>query len=227
MNDILVYVGIGLILIAVVVAFQYLNIKFTKQLASYLYRELDGDKYLEALESLKAKIFIRRKRREMLKLDAYALQEDGGALEQQFDMLETMKLSYGQKISLYEKEVQYYANSHMNEKALAAYDSLMELGSQIENENMTKILDEATITIEVYVRRNGDMAEKLVELAKQSTAPVIKGLYFYKASKCYYYKDDKDNVIKYLRKAQNNLSSKTWRDHIDACLSDFTELEKK
>jgi len=227
MNDFLVYVGIGLMLIAIVLGYQYSSIKFSKLLSSYLYKELDGDKYLEALNSSKAKLFVRKNRREMLKVDAYAIQNDSEKLEKQFKNLESMKISYGQKISLYEKEVQYYANSKQNDKAMIAYNELMMLGSQINNENMTRVLNEATITIEVYVNRNGDFAEKLVELGKNSNTPIIKGIYFYKASKCFYYKNDKDNVIKYLKKAQNNLTSKVWRDHIDSCFSDFKKLDEK
>lgn len=227
MNDVLVYIGIGLMLIAVVIAYQYASIKFSKQLSSFLYKDLDSEKYLESLDSSKAKLFVRKNRREMLKVDGYALKEDSVNLEKQFKKLESMKISYGQKISLYEKEVQYYANSKQNDNAMKAYNELMILGSQINNENMNKVLNEATIAIEVYVNRNGDFAEKLVELAKNSSTPIIKGLYFYKASKCYYYKDDKANVIKYLKKAQNNLTSKLWREHIDACINDFKQLDEK
>jgi hypothetical protein len=227
MNDIIVFIGIGIMLIAVVVAYQYASIKFSKQLSSFLYKEFDANKYLEILDSSKAKLFVRKNRREMLKLDGYAVKQDSVNLEKQLIKLESMKISYGQKISLYEKEVQYYANSKQNDKALKAYDELMILGNQINSNDMSRVLNEATITIEVYVKRNGELAEKLVELAKNNKTPIIKGLYFYKASKCFYYNDDKINVIKYLKKAQNNLTSKIWRDHIDACLKDFKQLDEK
>jgi len=226
MNDFLVYLGIGIMLIAILFAYQYYNVRFTKQLSIILYKDKKVKDFLEQLESIKGKLFVRKKQREILKLDAYAIANDRQALLKQFEYLETLKLSYGKKISLYEKEVLYYANNKENEKAETAYNKLIELGSQIENDRMDKILAEARITMEVYVYRNGSFASKLVDLAKVSDNKMAKGLNYYRASRCYYYLNDKENVLKYLKKAENNLTSKEWRHHIDLCKNDFSQLEK-
>lgn len=227
MQELYFYLGVGLMLVAIVVFYQLANLRFVKKLSHDLYVLVDPDSYLAAIDSFKGKIFLRKSRRELLKVDAYAMKKDHAALINQFKILANCKLSYGKLISLYEKEVQFYATNNYPDEALASYEKLINEANKIQSDQLDKVVEEATINIEVYVKRNGKYATRLVDLAKNTEHQLIKGVYLYKAAKCYYYLADEDNTVKYLKKAYNNLTSDVWRKHIESCLEDFKNLDKR
>ena len=96
----------------------------------------------------------------------------------------------------------------------------------IKDANMDVISEEANTLIEVYCNRNASYAEIMVEKAKKQTNKFTKGIFYYRAAKCYYYGNDEKNVQKYLEHAVQNVTGE-WRKHVEACMEDHSKLDLK
>ena len=227
MNEIIFYCLIGVLLLLMILVVQVNNKRLLKDLSKILYVDLDADKYIKTLDSLKAKFLLSKKSRLFASIDGYALKDDATKIEEVFNTLEKKRLSYGNKIGLYQKEVQFYTQAKMFDKAIKANETLQELGSKINDVTMTSILEEAQTLIEIYVNRNGDYAKIMVAKGDAATQAMVKGFYYYRAAKCYYFKADKVNTIKYLKECQLKCPKTYLGDHAAECLKDQTKIEEK
>lgn len=225
--DFWIYILIGLVLIVIIIMQQLSVKKYLKDLSSLLYEKQDGKAYLDKLNSFQGKLSMSGNKRLFMAIDGYALMDDTASIEKAFKELETKKLSYGSQIGLYQKEVQYYVQARKFDEAIKANNSLQELGALINDQKMTTILDEANVLVEIYCNRNGSLAKEMVKKAESANTKLLKGIYYYRASKCYYYLNDKANTTKYLKEAQLKLSGTSWGKHVDMCLEDISEIEEK
>ena len=68
--------------------------------------------------------------------------------------------------------------------------------------------------------------ERLMNAIKKQTNKFTKGIFYYRAAKCYYYGNDEKNVQKYLEHAVQNVTGE-WRKHVEACMEDHSKLDLK
>lgn len=224
MKEIITYILLGVFLLILILILQVNSKKYYQDLADLLYNKKDPHSFLKKLDSRAGKFFIDKKKRLFTSIDAYIMMNDKKKVKDIFTQLENMKLSYGSKIGLYQKEVQYYVQIKENDKALKANSLLQEQGSKINDKNMKKILDEANELIEIYVNKNPNYDKVMLEKYDNESNQMLKGIYAYRLAKCYFYKNDKKNVEKYLKDCRNKCKGSYWAKLADECLKDFNKL---
>ena len=227
MREILVYILVGVLLLIIMLILQVNNRRLLQDLSKTLYQEQDADKFLQMLNSTKAKILLKKKTRLFTSIDGYALQDDGEKIEEVFTALENKRISYGNKIGLYQKEVQYFTQAKKFDKAIKANDTLQSLGGKINDKSMTAILEESQTLIEIYVNKNGNYAKIMSTKGDEAKQSMLKGLYYYRAAKCYNFKEDKNNTIKYLKECELKCPKTYLGIHAGKCLTDFSKIDEK
>lgn len=221
-----IYVSIAVIFFLIFILFSQLKKKYIKDMSKTLYAEQNVDVYLQRLDNIEGKIFLNKKVRLFRKIDAYAMKDDVDAIVNTFKELETLKLSFGQEVSLYEKEVSFYTNKKMYEQAKVANNKIQELAKKVEIEDLQKIADDCNALIEIYINKNGSLATEMAKHGDDATIDAVKGTYYFKAAKCYYYRKDNKMTDKYLNKALDNLRKTSWGPIISECIQDHRKLEE-
>ena len=220
-----IYVAIAVIFFLIFILFSQLKKKFIKDMSKMLYADQNVDTYLQRLDNIEGKIFLNKKVRLFRKIDAYAMKNDNDGVVNTFKELETLKLSFGQEVSLYEKEVSFYVNKNMHEQAKVANEKVQELSKKVEIEDLQKIANNCNALIEIYVNKNGSLATQMAKAGDEANIDTVKGTYYYRAAKCYYYRNDSKMIDKYLNKAYDNLRKTSWGSIISDCISDHSKLE--
>lgn len=220
-----IYVSITVICVLVFVSFSVFKKNYIKDMSKTLYADTNPDLYLKRIDNIEGKIFLNKKVRLFRKIDAYAMKNDKNNVINTFKELESLKLSFGQKVSLYEKEVDYYINQKMYDEAKQANNIIQDLSKQVEIEDLNKIAINCDALVEIYANHNGTLANEMVKYGDESNIPTVKGTYYYRAAKCYYYRGDNKLVDKYLEKALDLLRNTSWGPIITNCLKDHKNLE--
>ncbi len=208
------------------VLFSQLKKKYIKDMSKTLYADQNVDRYLERLDNIEGKIFLNKKVRLFRKIDAYAMKNDNQNVVNTFKELEKLKLSFGQEVSLYEKEVNFYTNKKMFDDAKTANEKVQELANKVEIEDLQKIADDCNALIEIYVNKNGSLATQMAKHGDDATIDTVKGTYYFKAAKCYYYRKDNKMTDKYLNKALDHLRKTSWGPIISECIQDHNKLDE-
>lgn len=224
MQSWLLYIIIAVLIILVFVLFSLFKKNYIKDMSKTLYVNTNPDLYLKRLDNIEGKIFLNKKVRLFRKIDAFAMKEDKKSVINTFKELESLKLSFGQKVSLYEKEVDYYVNQKMFDEAKIANNNIQDLAKQVEIEDLNKIAISCNALIEIYVNHNGSLANEMVKYGDEATINTIKGTYYFRAAKCYYYRKDNKLTDKYLLKAQKYLENTPTVNIINRCINDHSQL---
>lgn len=195
-------IAVTIILLGTLLA--YLKKSFSKKTLSYLYEQNDPIKYIESLLSFKAKFLVSNNQRLMLLINGYTQTKEYEKIYEIFKDLRNSKLSYGKKISLYQKEIFIYLKSHKNDLAIKSYNDLNEQANLLqENTEIRKLVEDANIMVNVYARKNLDYINELKEIIQNSKEKALKGLCNYRIAYIYYYNDDPNNADKYLKESNN------------------------
>lgn len=221
----MIYVAVAVVMMLIFVIFSLLKKKYIKDMSKVLYVDNDVDTYLNRLDNIEGKIFLNKKVRLFRKIDGFAIKNDVQGVVDTFKQLESLKLSFGQEVSLYEKEVDFYINNKMYEQAKVSNDKVQELSSRVEIPDLQKIADNCNALIDIYVNKNGKLANEMVKMGDEATIETVKGTYYFRAAKCFYYKKDNKMVEKYLNKALKNLNKTSWGPIIAECIEDHKQLE--
>lgn len=221
----MIYVAVAVVMMLIFVVFSLLKKKYIKDMSKVLYVDNDVDTYLNRLDNIEGKIFLNKKVRLFRKIDGFAIKNDVQGVVDTFKQLESLKLSFGQEVSLYEKEVDFYINNKMYEQAKVSNDKVQELSSRVEIPDLQKIADNCNALIDIYVNKNGKLANEMVKMGDEATIETVKGTYYFRAAKCFYYKKDNKMVDKYLNKALKNLNKTSWGPIIAECIEDHSQLE--
>lgn len=221
----MIYVAVAVVMMLIFVVFSLLKKKYIKDMSKVLYVDNDVDTYLNRLDNIEGKIFLNKKVRLFRKIDGFAIKNDVQGVVDTFKQLESLKLSFGQEVSLYEKEVDFYINNKMYEQAKVSNDKVQELSSKVEIPDLQKIADNCNALIDIYVNKNGKLANEMVKMGDEATIETVKGTYYFRAAKCFYYKKDNKMVEKYLNKALKNLNKTSWGPIIAECIEDHKQLE--
>lgn len=219
-----IYLVITIIIALLFFIFYRLKSKYIQKLSTILYSDNNPDLFLEQIDSFAAKIYFNSKVRLQRKLDAYVMKDDTNGVLDTFKELESKKLSFGQQVSLYEKEVDFYVSHKMFEQAVVANNKVQELNSQVEIPDLQKIADACNYLIKVYVDRDPSVVNDLIEFAENASVDSVKGIHYFRIAKCYYYKKDTKMVDKYLDKAYNILHKTPWGPFLEGCKKDHKKV---
>lgn len=98
-----IYGGMALLMVVLSVIHSKLRKSFLARLSHSLYVEMDGNAYLNTLNSLQAKLFMRQKTRLFMSVDGYLLNNDLAKAIEVLQKLEKKSLSYAKTLGLYKK----------------------------------------------------------------------------------------------------------------------------
>ena len=112
----------------------------------------------------------------------------------------------------------------MFDEAKIANNIIQDLAKQVEIEDLNKIAINCNALIEIYVNHNGSLANEMVKYGDEATINTIKGTYYFRAAKCYYYRKDNKLTDKYLLKAQKYLENTPTVNIINRCINDHSQL---
>lgn len=225
MSNWMIYVSITVVCILFFVSFSIFKKKYIKEMSKTLYADNNPDLYLKRLDNIEGKIFVNKKMRLFRKIDAYAMKNDKDNILNIFKELESLKLSFGQKVNLYEKEVEYYINQKIYDKAIEANKNLQDLAKQLDVEDLQKIAINCNALVETYANKNGSLANEMVKYAEKANIVTVKGTYYFRAARCYYYRNEPKLVDKYLEKAYDNLAKTSLASTILACKNNHEKIE--
>jgi len=219
-----IYLVITIIIALIFIIFYRIKKSYLQKISKLLYKDNNPDAFLQEIDSFASKLFFNKKVRLQRKLDAYVMKHDLDSAMEILKQLEGLRLSFGQKVSLYEKEVNFYIENKMYEQAVEANNKIQELNKQVEIKDLQKIADECNFLIKVYVDKDPTVVNELIEFAENSGNDAVKGLFYFRAAKLYYYKQDNKMVEKYLEKAYNLLHKSAWGPYIDECIKNHKKV---
>lgn len=220
-----IYLVISIIFILIFILFSNFKKNYIKKMSTILYQENNADEFIHKINSFEGKVLISNKIRLFRLIDAYALKQDKEKVIETFKTLEKMKLSFGQEVTLYEKEVVFYVENNMYDVAKIANDKIQELNKKVEIPDLNKIAVNCESLIKIYVNKDGSLANEMVKAGDESKIGIVKGTYYFRAAKCFYYKKDNKMVEKYLEKAFNYLHQTSLNHMVSECIKDHTKLD--
>ncbi len=168
--------------------------RYVMKTTALLYQQGDAKAYLEAIDSFPGKLFLAKRMRQLMKIDAYFMLKDEKQLEELMVKLDNIRLPEMDRILICQKETSFYVEQHKLEKAEKAYEKLKLATTNLKEKNKERgraILKECEYMIEIGLKQNGSYANQMLKIAKESKNEVVQGVYYYRAAKCYYY-DEKE-----------------------------------
>lgn len=222
-----VYLVITIIIALAFIIFYRIKKSYLQKISKLLYKDNKPDEFLKEIDSFSSKLFFNKKVRLQRKLDAYVMKHDIDSAIEILKELEGLRLSFGQKVSLYEKEVNFYVQNKMYKQAEEANNNIQELNKKVEIPDLQKIADECNFLIKVYVDKDSSIVNDLIDFAEKSGNESVKGLFYFRAAKLYYYKQDNKMVDKYLDKSYNLLHKTAFGPYLEECKKDHKKVLDK
>lgn len=220
-----IYLVIAIIFALIFILFSKLKKNFIIKMSKILYADNNPDMFIKELGSFKGKLFINKKTRLFRLIDAYALKQDSDSVVKIFKELESKKLSFGQKVSLFEKVVNYYVQIQKYDEATIANDKIQELSKQVEIQDLQNIAKDCQALIDIYINKDGSLATIMADNGDKANIDSVKGTYYFRAAKCYYYRNDNRMIEKYLEKANKYLINTSMKSTIEECIKDHNKLD--
>ncbi|MFV0379653.1 MAG: hypothetical protein ACK5KQ_02360 [Anaerorhabdus sp.] len=200
---------------------------FVRKITYNLSVDKDISEYLSEINGLKGKILFSKDLRLILELDGYLVTKDIENCMRVYDKLKEMKFNFENKFKIESRIFMVYilARDELN-ASLKLLELKNMVSSQKNNAVFVSHIDEFECQLEIFLKRNGDFANVMIEKAKSSEG-VKSGVYYYRAAICYFYKNDKENTDKNLVRAKELLIGTDLEKSIDKLIkADRQEFEK-
>ena len=199
---------------------------FSKNTLMYLYEKNDPQSYISNLNSFKAKFLVSNKQRLMLLIDGYIATKEYDKVYDIFKELRKSKLSFGKKITLYQKEITIYIQRRKFKEAISSYNDLEQEASLLQNNTeINRLLKDAEIMVNVYASKNLEYVDTLNSIITNSNDNTNRGLCNYRIAYLYYFKNDTKNCNKHLQSALIDLKGSFLEDIIKKVIKNNDLLE--
>lgn len=176
------------------------------KLTGLLYQDNNPDGFLAELNSVMSKLFFPKKMHAMMKIDAYLMKGDIEKTKELFNDINSYKIRPGDEFYVRQKEVAFYIELNDEEKATQAYQRMRELYDSFKNKSSYEaVMKETEYTYEINLKHSGKYLNEMLDLAKSSGTDFTSGIYYYRAAKCYYFKNETRLCKETLLKAQEKL----------------------
>lgn len=186
----------------------------TAYLSILLYQRGDADGYLKELESPSARFFFSKKLRTLMAIDANLMKNNDAETERLFQEADAMKLGAGDRFTVLQKELTYYAGGKANEKADKAYAQMKEIYdkdlSRKQKETHKEALQEAEYIHAIYVASDGKYASDLMQRARSLKDDIPAGISYIMAAQSYWLRGDKKQCQLGVEKAEPKLRNTSW-----------------
>lgn len=199
------------------------------KLTKLLYQDNNAEGFLKEVDSWMTKLFFPKKMQAMMKIDAYLMMGDTEKSKQLFEQLDGFKIRPGDEFFVRQKELAFYVDLEDEEKAKHAYDRMRAIFDSMKNNARYEAqMKESEYIYEINMKKNAHYLEEMLEHAKNAKTDFSKGIYLYRAAKCYYYKKDMRLCKDTLKRAQTYLKGSFYEEYIiDILEKDITLIEKK
>lgn len=219
-----------IVMFTCILAVQLILIKigrnFMNKLSTALFINNDINEYCSLLNSFKGRIFFNNDSRKLMEIDANIYVGNDDNAEELFKELNNKKIKKFTRLMLYKKELDYYVDRKKYDLATTSYNDLISLASNIKHNNMESIIEESECVYQIYVLKNHEYLDKMLKKAEESEGH-YKGIYLYRASKCYYYNHEDLKARETLVLALDYLKDTEWESHVDKCITDLSLLDEK
>lgn len=218
--------GVGVISYLVYfVLFRSLIMKLTK----LLYQDNNPEGFLKQLNSGMAKLFFPKKLQAMMKIDAYLMMGDKEKSRQLFDELDGYKIRPGDEFFVRQKELAFYVDLRNEKKSTYAYERLCKIFNSFKDKTRYEPhMKESEFIYEINIKKNTHYLEVMLDHAKNAQTDFSKGVYLYRAAKCYYFKNDLRLCKDTLKRAQTCLKGSFYEEFIQEVLDkDISLIEQK
>lgn len=227
MNRIVRCLLISILITTIMSLVQRLRQDFLKKLSLILYEEQNPDYYLKELNSFAGKLFMSKRDRMLLSVDALMLKKEYSAVTEIFKALDSLKLSELHQLALCQKKIAYYLETLNNDKAIESYNQLKELCQEARQPAIKLLLDESDILIHVYAKKDGYYAQSLETKARAVNDSITKGICLYRAGVSYYNLNEIDKCKSLLEEAAFYLKGTMYEKAIQQVLNGDLDLIHK
>lgn len=221
--------------VMVILAFILLQllVNVRRQTEEELRRLYDSDVklYLERLEHNKRLKYVFRKPIMLLyKLDGYMKTGDDEKVRSAITELDGIKLEPRDKVEYLQKRMSFFVSTGEADEARISFDRLSEYLHSVQADKVERysaLLAEGQEIIAVYLDKDISYMQQLIEKAKNTEHPVLRGVMYYRLAKLAHYKGDAAERQEYLKLASDLLSDTDYREIIDKALTAPEILETK
>lgn len=186
------------------------------------------DLYLEVLQKNRLfPLIFTKETRYMYLLDGYLAKCDDDKTLATIKKLDKMSLQPKQKVDFYQKRLSYFVQIHNDQEAVNSCDKLKEFLTKAKASNVAKyreIILEAEAIIKIYVEKDVNFIDALIQKATKTQNNVTRGITQYRVARLAYIKQDKELVDKYLSRAKVNVKGTAYEEIVDKAISDKTTL---
>lgn len=192
--------------------------KTNSQLNHLLYETEQYDLYQLLLENKRLRWFFSKAELELLKLSGFLAESNDAKIMLQIKHIDQLNLNQKMKLDFMSKRFTYYVELGSVKQAQYSYEMLESLLKMKKHPEATKILNEASEVLQVYIKKNVRLISSLIQKADSEPNTIVQGVIYYRIAKLYYF-DKKNNSMKtYLEKANKQLKGTYYEQIIKEAL---------
>lgn len=191
----------------------------------------DVDLYLERLENnRRLKLIYRKPILLLYRLDGYLQKGDDEKALAVIRQLDAMKLEPRDKVEFYQKRMSFFVSVGDEKEARASLERLRNFLCSVQADKVDKyktILDEGNEIVRVYLDKDVSYMDELLEKAKRTEHPVLRGVMYFRLAKLAWFKGDENERNRYLHQAERTLGGTAYQEIIRQALADPSILDTK
>ena len=207
MNNIWVWVLIGVIVLVVILIRNYLLRKtYTKKIMKAMSEE-DYDRFYHILDSFWCKFALHPADREMMRLSAVLSQGDTAKIEDQINLMLHMRMKKKRKAAVAMQGFYFYVEMKNRRKA----DKMISIVQENAGPQSAK---ELKMIASVLLRKEAKYIKEFQSYYDNAKADEQRGMFAYLLGLQYSYIDDEKNTSRYLKEAQQLLKGTPYEEVI-------------
>lgn len=228
-EPILIVYPIVIFVLFVGLRFFLLNIKkhTDRQLNSLLYETQQFNDYQLLLTNKRLKWVFSNQELGILKLNGYMVESDDFKILAQIKVLDKMKLKPRQRLEFLSKRFTYFVELGRKKDAVESYNAIAKILKTSKHAEATKIMDEATTVLKIYIHKDTRILPELIQKSKNESNLIVQGVIYFRIAKLYYFLKKFDNMNEYLNKAKAQLKGTYYEEIVLFALKDPSILNTK
>lgn len=223
------FIWLLVISIALVFVFQVIFVKIGKnnmiKLSEDLYLKKDINAYTKRLNSIVSKFYFNQGIRLLMMLDPYIMTRNTEQLKDLAIQIDNAKISNNDRGVYLQKVLMYAIDTKDFDYATMIFKKIEKHYEEKKFEHNIEVYNECVSYYNIFVKHDDSYAEEMETKANQSDNEIVKGMYYYRAAKCYYYRKDIDEAKKNIEKASELLKQTEWNTTIQAIKNNIDLLK--
>jgi len=192
----------------------FLRKKTDQELERLLFADCNLFLYETLLNNRRLRLIYTNIQIEILKLNGFMALGTDEQVSKQLDHVYRLKLNHRQMLDFHHKRFTYFIEIGRYKEALISFESLKNILEKEKNSQAGIMLEEASLIVDIYIHHNTSLIPTLLESANQTQHPIMKGIFYFRIAKLYYYLNQPKQIIVYLDKAAPLLKHTTYEEII-------------